>query len=801
MILLSRPGTPASFSYSSFVQPIRRAWRIAAVLACIAAPSSRLVALDYVHFEARQSHPLDRIGSTLLAVNSTAGTLTAYDLAALPPGGNPPVIAEVSVGVEPVTVRARTATEAWVVNEVSDSISIVDLEEKLVVATLQVPDEPADVVFAGGRAFVACARSNSVRVFDTATRAQLATIPLLGLYPTSLAVSPGGQRVYASFLLSGNQTTILPASHSPEQPLPTNPSLPRPPDTGSIVPVTHPKVDYKVYDHDVTVIDVDSMRVTRYLPAAGTTLFAVATNPTTGDVFVANSDARNLVRFEPALRGHAVDHRVTRYRADGFAKDVFDLNAEIDPTVLPNPEGVATALAQPHALEFDASGGLWVAAFNSDRLARLDPETGAITQRIDLRPDATSSRFMRGPRGLAYDADRATLYVLNKLSNTIMAVSPASGTVIAEFAIGSGEPMPTVIREGRGFLFDARRSGNGMVSCASCHVDADRDGLAWDLGNPAGEMTSATGYNFAVHDTEPLVRPMHPMKGPLLTQTLRGVKDGAPFHWRGDKPTLQSFNATFVTLLGGELLPAEDIAALETYLLSLRHHPNPNRKIDDSFADILVGGKPKLGRLKFGVHENHCNVCHSGPRGSSNNIDDLRLTDSRDQVKDPPLQTLYQRVGFDRNPGGVNISGYGLNRNGAGSMLPTPHFYELSALREQDLKDVTAYLLSFDSGTPAATGQSRTLSAAGRNDAGLRSELTTLEAQQAAGKVDLVISGSWGGQSMHALYDAALPGYRRADGTILAANLSALLAGLTSTDELTFTAVPPGQGAARLTTP
>jgi hypothetical protein len=34
--------------------------------------------------------------------------------------------------------------------------------------------------------------------------------------------------------------------------------------------------------------------------------------PSTGDLFVANTDARNLVRFEPNVRGHIVDNRVTR---------------------------------------------------------------------------------------------------------------------------------------------------------------------------------------------------------------------------------------------------------------------------------------------------------------------------------------------------------------------------------------------------------------------------------------------------------------------------------------------------------
>lgn len=72
------------------------------------------------------------------------------------------------VGLEPVTVRARTDSEAWVVNHISDSVSIVDLDAMHVVATIYPGDEPCDVVFAGQPelAFVSVSQENRVLVFD-----------------------------------------------------------------------------------------------------------------------------------------------------------------------------------------------------------------------------------------------------------------------------------------------------------------------------------------------------------------------------------------------------------------------------------------------------------------------------------------------------------------------------------------------------------------------------------------------------------------------------------------------------------
>ena len=54
------------------------------------------------------------------------------------------------VGLEPVAVAERVPGEVWVVNRISDDVSIVStVGTPRVVRTLLVGDEPADVVFAG----------------------------------------------------------------------------------------------------------------------------------------------------------------------------------------------------------------------------------------------------------------------------------------------------------------------------------------------------------------------------------------------------------------------------------------------------------------------------------------------------------------------------------------------------------------------------------------------------------------------------------------------------------------------------
>src|SRR3712207_5881398 len=66
-------------------------------------------AQTFIHFEARQVHPIAVTpdGSRLLALNSPDGRLSVFDVsnAANP---EPVLIAEIPVGIEPVSVRART---------------------------------------------------------------------------------------------------------------------------------------------------------------------------------------------------------------------------------------------------------------------------------------------------------------------------------------------------------------------------------------------------------------------------------------------------------------------------------------------------------------------------------------------------------------------------------------------------------------------------------------------------------------------------------------------------------------------
>ena len=236
----------------------------------------------YVNFEGKQTSPirLSADGTRLFAVNTPDARLSVFDVSQ---PSNPRLLAEIPVGVEPVSVNPRTADEVWVVNEVSDSISIVSVSQRVVTDTLYVKDEPADVMFAGGKAFVSAGRKNLIAVFDATTHTLITNASVFGEDPRALAVSADGTKVYAAFALSGNHTTIIPANVAPPQPPPTNPNLPAPPQVGLIADASDPAwtnfVKYSLPDNDVVEIDAGTLSVTRYFTHVGTVNLGLAVRP------------------------------------------------------------------------------------------------------------------------------------------------------------------------------------------------------------------------------------------------------------------------------------------------------------------------------------------------------------------------------------------------------------------------------------------------------------------------------------------------------------------------------------------
>jgi DNA-binding beta-propeller fold protein YncE len=715
----------------------------------------------FVNFESPQTKPIAITpdGLRLLVVNTPDNRLAVYSLAT---PDRPQLVQEIPVGLEPVSVRARTDDEVWVVNHVSDSISVVSLRAGHVVHTITCKDEPADVVFAGNpqRAFVTVATAREVTVLDASSRAQVGSVAIFGDEPRALCASSDGSTVFVAVQRSGNNTTIVNDRVAPLPPPPTNTNLPLAPRQGILVRADDPQWSavhgVRLRDIDVAEIDVASASLRRTISGIGTNLQQLALRPNSNELWVANTEARNLVRFEPALRGHAVDNRVSRVVLNATpAVTAFDLNPGINYGVLPNPPALATALAQPMDLVFNGSGSeLFVSAFGTDRIGVLDAQ-GNVLGRIEVgnvSGAAADPRNKRGPRGLVLHPSRPLLYVNHTLRNSLSVIDTGARAVLREID-AAFDPTPPRAKQGRGFLYDAKLSGNGTFSCAGCHVDGTLDGVAWDLGDRGGDMFNTIDF---------LGRPLrlHPMKGPTTTQTLQGLRNMAPLHWRGDRPRFQDFNPAFDKLMGGAQLSTADMDDYTAFVETVTYPSNPNQNLDRSLPTTPVGMSAQDGfnfytTVQFRP-QTRCVDCHVLGTGSNRLLFDAATLGVPQGFKVAQLRNAYKKTSGEVDGQGFRISGYAYLHDGSDAtisvLLSRTVFGSLStdAVNKTRLQ---RFVLAFDTGIAPAVGYQATVNASNADAADTIAALALLTTQ-ARTNCQLVAKGVLDGRPIGLAYDA-----------------------------------------------
>jgi YVTN family beta-propeller protein len=818
----------------------------------------------YVNFESSHVHPIDLTpsGERLLAVNTPDALLEVFAVGA---GGVLSRQASIPVGLEPVSVAARTDSEAWVVNHLSDTISIVDLSLGVTVRTLPVGDEPSDVVFAAGKAFVAVSQEDAVKVFSLANLdAAPATIDLFGSDARALAVSNDGGKVYAVVLHSGNQTAVVNANiitgnnsgldaarlgalglndmrcngaPPPYPPLPAgiarNPELidpvpPAPPPVGLIVkwdPASGQWRDeagqdwshclpFRLPDHDLFVIDTASLAVFS-VDHLGTSLFEVSVNPANGKVYVPHTEARNFVRFEHPLgvQGHMVDNRLAIVDpAAGHRVTLVELNSHIDRGSDPRTNLLEreASISQPGMMAWNAAGTTaYLTAIGSRKLFRVNGacSSGAcIFGPNRALPDAVV--VGEGPTGVALHEASGRIYVLNRFSNTIAVVDAAGLTRIGEVPLH--DPTPALVKQGRRFLYDGiDTSGHGDAACSSCHISGDRDELAWDLGDPTGAFAryGTPGDNvrfiFPIGNQPVQCDPsicasrqgFDPQKGPMATQTLRGMLE--PLHWRGDRPTLLSFNKAFVGLMGKEDigpidsepagLTAGQMGLFRRFALGIAFPPNPYRNLDDTLpnASVTIPGHPLTGNPAAGQTlflsgrtdaSQSCSSCHALPFGAAGGkLGGVEPGDPatartalfngdadgspHSDLEVPHTRNMYEKRGprFGSltnalDPPANQKSGFGFIHDGSIPDLGTFLSASVFTLTAQQVRDLALFLLHFPTEHKPAMGRNLTVppGAPPTGTAAQESLLATLVARgnlaDAARHCELTVSARSGGR-------------------------------------------------------
>jgi DNA-binding beta-propeller fold protein YncE len=452
---------------------------------------------NFVTFETGQVRPLvmSPNGAKLFAANTPNSTLEIYSV------GDSGLTHEftVPIGMEPTAVAALNDNIVWVVNHLSDSVSIVNVgvNPPKVERTLLVGDAPRDIVFAGGNkqfAFITTAHRGQNGPDDAPIDAQLTTpgvgradvwvfntaaigdslggdpvnvITLFGDTPRALAVSPDGNTVYAAVFHSGNRTTTLGEDNLNKRGPVVSADGQAQPDTGLVVQFngTHwlddtgsttdlndtsydSKVPFSLPDYDVFTIDASIAtpeETGQPFSGVGTTLFNMITNPANGNVYVSNTEALNLTRFEgpgsnaSTVRGHFTESRITVISGDSVTPR--HLNKHIDHSQFNGTQQERDlAIAQPLDMAVSSDGStLYVTGFGSQKVVRYNTEQLANNT---FTPSAASqiSLSAGGPAGIVLDETRNRLYVLTRFDNGISIVDNESNSETAHMTMYNPEP-------------------------------------------------------------------------------------------------------------------------------------------------------------------------------------------------------------------------------------------------------------------------------------------------------------------------------------------------------------------------
>lgn len=584
--------------------------------------------------------PIAVHGDKVFVVNTPADTLEVLD------ASTNAVVKRVSVGVDPVSVAVRPdGQEIWVSNHISDSVSVIDNVPEnptylTVVATIQDIDlkrkatrfnEPVDIAFASNeKAYVALSSSNQVAVIDVPNRQVMRHLEIPAQEPRALAFKRG--KLYVLPFESNNQTQL---SGGREEEI-----------DGKLVTFNAQKLagafdsvgfvvdvvkNPEIPDRDLFVFDTKDDRLLRSVNTLGTLLFGLSVD-NEGNVFIAHTEARNHVNGRAGTKKHGLKelenrpylNRVTKVGAGG-TKTFFPLNP-----LPPKQPSRSEAIATPFGIATSSDTRvLYVTGAGSDHLATVDAASGEVLGR---------AKVGAVPRGVAIqeEGDRRIAWVLNAVDNSVSKVDVTVAdrpVVLANLPMI--DPTPAVYKAGRIAFNTTRASSNGTFACASCHADGHTDQLLWVLDTP--HLVGADQVE------------------PRLSQTLRGLRGTAPYHWDGvpgdpyggpnastrerlkpnsdiNKPESAVRNVIDGSMASTMLEPGSEIEndegkkgylskeerdAMAIFLLNLSHMPTPGRAYTDQLSEAARTGFERFHVTGARDHKNLntsvCGSCHTFP--------------------------------------------------------------------------------------------------------------------------------------------------------------------------------------------
>ncbi|KKH49928.1 PKD domain-containing protein [Methanosarcina sp. 1.H.A.2.2] len=284
---------------------------------------------------------------------------------------------------------------AYIANEESNNISVIDTTTNKVTATISVGSNPIGVAINpdGTKIYVVNSHSNDVSIIDTATNTVKATVPV-GRSPQGVAISSNGKKLYVANRVSNTISVIDTAINT----VASTVTVGKYPAGVAVSPDGKKAYVTNEGDNTVSIIDTTTKAVISTV-SVGKSPEEIAVTPDGTKVYVANSDNGGISVIDTSTNTVTATVKV-----EGTPSGVAV-----------NPEGTK-AYVTTNDKYFST-------------VSVIDVSTNKVTATIPVGPN---------PVGVAVTPDGKKVYVAINLCNAVSVIDTATNTVTATMLVGNG---------------------------------------------------------------------------------------------------------------------------------------------------------------------------------------------------------------------------------------------------------------------------------------------------------------------------------------------------------------------------
>jgi YVTN family beta-propeller protein len=658
-------------------------------------------------------HVWTRRGEFRVFLTVSAGTRRADALLrvlVMTPPADPPPGGAASMVYDAVRHRV------WVVHPDGATVGVVDARGARRLDEVVVGEGPRTLAVAGDAVLVACQGDGTLHFIDAVTRVGLGFVAFgAGSRPHGVAADPRGRHAFVTLQGAGELAVVDVAARA----VVARVDVGRDPrgvaaNGAGAVLVTR----WRATAVGAVVVQIDARLPLApavvgeiALPAddvAGSELDAPGVPGFLDQVVFAPDGQRALV---PCVKANVVDGRA---RSGVDLRPDSTVRAALRELLVPAPDVLGLVVTSFSFDDADRASAaayaprgdrVWVALQGAEAVAVLETfrfnTTGSVDTFLAASPGAA-------PQGLVLDPAGERLYVQGLLARSVRVYDVRDLSrpppLVAEIPTQAVEPLDAAVLRGKRVFYasrDPRMSLTSYVSCASCHLDGDGDGLTWDF----------TQRGEGLRNTIPLAG--------------RGGADLGPLHWSANFDEVQDFEHDIRGGQGGTgflddarfhagtrdhplgdpkagLSPALD--DLTAYVASLTAvGTSPHRRDDDAqWRAAVARGEAVFRRADVG-----CAACHDGPYysdsrfgpdrapvlhdvGTLTEASGARLGGPLTGLDTPSLRGLWSSAPYLHDGSAPALRDVLVTRNQAGRHGHTSH------LTTDEMRDLEQFLLSRD---------------------------------------------------------------------------------------------------------